>query len=158
MTLASQIGRTLGGRRIDGVEVDHSAHAFAGCFADPAAHPALLAGRSVSGAASWGVMVEIATDDTRIVLDDGANPRLFAVGAALPAKHQLRLRFDEGSSLVLSIHLYGAIQAFHEGELDPHSEAAATPTATCSAGRAGTRRSGAASLSTCRARAATARS
>lgn len=64
VTHASQIERTLGGRRIDEVEVHHSAHAFAGCFGDPAAYPALLTGRSVSGAASWGGMVEIATRDS----------------------------------------------------------------------------------------------
>lgn len=117
VNLAGQITRTLSGRRIDEVEANHTPHGLTGFHGDPAAYPGLLTGRTLSAARSWGGLVEIAADGARIVLGDGAYPRLVAPGRVLPAKHQLRLRLDDGASLVVSVQMYGGIQVF-EGQND----------------------------------------
>lgn len=118
VTLAGQIQRVLTGRRIDEVEVNHTPHGMTGFHGDPAAYPVLLTGCHVTRATSWGGLVEITADDQRIVLGDGATPRLYAQGEALPAKHQLRLTLDDGASLVVSVQMYGGIQVFADSQDD----------------------------------------
>ncbi|MDD4774464.1 MAG: endonuclease VIII, partial [Eubacteriales bacterium] len=43
------------------------------------------------------------------VLFDGVNIRYFASGEKIPEKHQLRVEFDDNSSLVCSVQMYGGI-------------------------------------------------
>ena len=45
-------------------------------------------------------------------------PRLIPPGETVPAKHQLRLDLDDGSTLVVAVAMYGGIQVFGDGEND----------------------------------------
>lgn len=125
VTLADQIRRTLVGRRIEEVEANHTPHGMTGFRGNPAAYPALLTGRTVTGATAWGGLVQVEAGDVRLVLGDGANPRLIPAGEPLPARHQLHLGLDDATSLVVTVQMYGGIQAFHDGENDsPYYEVA----------------------------------
>ena len=50
----------------------------------------------------------------RLVFGDGTNIRYLAPGNKLPDKHQLLVEFDDSSSLVCSVQMYGALWAFDE--------------------------------------------
>src|SRR5665647_1604516 len=86
-----------------------------------------VAGRTISGATSSGGHLVIAADELRIVLSEGAFPRLYAAGAPMPAKHQLRINLDDGGTLAVAVTMYGGIQVFHDGENDnPYYRVATT--------------------------------
>ena len=115
--LAAQATSLMAGRAVVAAEARHTAHKLSWYFGDPAAYGDLLTGRTVTGARSWGGHLELVLDDdVRVVLSDGAVPRLFGPGTAVPERHQLRMDLDDGSAFVVTIAMYGGIQAFHDGE------------------------------------------
>ena len=117
--LARQAADLLTGRTVSAAEAGHSPHRFTWYTGDPAAYRVLLAGRTVLGARAWGGHLELVLDDgLLLVLSEGTVPRLLGPGEAVPAKHQLCLALDDGAHLVVTVAMYGGIQAFHDGEAD----------------------------------------
>lgn len=117
--LAAQAGTLLSGRTVVGAEAQHTPHTFTWYFGEPAGYGALLGGRSILGARAWAGHLELVLDDdVLVVLSEGATPRLLAAGARVPDRHQLRLDLDDGSTVVVTVAMYGGIQAFHDGEND----------------------------------------
>lgn len=129
ITIAGQIGRRLSGRTVTGVVAAASPHRFAWFTGSPDSYPAHLNGTTVAGATSHGGFVDILLGDLELRLSDGANPRLWPAGSPVPAKHQLRLDFDDGSALTVSVAMYGGIQLFPAGwdEEPYHRTACTTP-------------------------------
>lgn len=117
-TLARQCAETLRGKRIARVIANTSPHRLAFFHNDPGGYDSLLAGTTIDGATARGGMVEIATDDRRLVFGDGANLRYYADPARVPAKHQLAVQFADDSVLVVTVQMYGALWAFVDGTLD----------------------------------------
>ena len=117
-TIAKQLNQTVAGKQIASVEANASPHGFAFYSGDPEGYPALLEGRTVERAEALAGQVEITLGDARLLFGDGANIRYYAAGEKLPAKHQLCVRFTDGSTLVCTIQMYGGIWAFLEGEND----------------------------------------
>jgi formamidopyrimidine-DNA glycosylase len=118
VTLARQAGDALVGRTIVDAEANHTPHKLMWFFGDPAQYRDLLVGATVTGATHWGGHVELAAEDLRILVSEGATPRLLPPGQDAPPKHQLRLDLDGGSTLVVAVAMYGGIQVFHDGEND----------------------------------------
>jgi formamidopyrimidine-DNA glycosylase len=117
-TLARQAADALVGRVIVDAEADHTPHKLMWYFGEPDRYPDLLGGEAISGATFCGGHLELAAGELRILLSEGAIPRLLPPGAPAPAKHQLRLDLDDGSTLVVAVAMYGGIQVFHDGEND----------------------------------------
>lgn len=63
-------------------------------------------------------------DDVRLVFSDGTNLRYFDPGEKLPAKHQLHIGFEDGSSLICSVQMYGSLWALKEGQTEKYNECA----------------------------------
>ncbi|MGE5588773.1 MAG: endonuclease VIII [Clostridia bacterium] len=118
IVIARQVTETLSGRRIERAIANHSPHRFAWFHGDPAAYDSALRGRTIEGAVGFGSMVEISAGPMRIVLAEGTSPRYYRQDDKLPAKHQLLLELDDGSSLVGSVQMYGAVWVFPDGEFD----------------------------------------
>ena len=59
--------------------------------------------------------MEIWAGPAWIVVGEGANLRYFSAGERLPSKHQLLIEFDDSSSLVGSVQMYGGLWAFPAG-------------------------------------------
>ncbi|NLE95274.1 MAG: endonuclease VIII [Dehalococcoidia bacterium] len=116
--LASQCNTTVRGKRITNVVAAHSPHKFAWYFGDPAKYEQLLYGKTIGESTSYGGQLEIAAGSARLVFSDGVNLRYFAAGERVPDKHQLLLQFEDGSSLVGSVQMYGGLSAFTEGAND----------------------------------------
>ena len=116
--LARQINETVTGKKITNAVAAQTPHKLAWYFGDPQEYKGLLTGRIISGATSYGGQVEIAASEANLVFSDGVNLRYFNKGAKLPDKHQLLLEFDDGSSLVGWVQMYGGLSAFQEGRND----------------------------------------
>ena len=114
--LAKQVNETVVGKKIKNVIAAQSPHKLAWYFGDPQDYKSLLTGKVVSKAVSYGGQVEITADNAKLLFSDGVNLRYYSKGEELPDKHQLLLEFDDGSSLVGSVHMYGGLSAFPEGE------------------------------------------
>lgn len=115
--LATQARTLLAGRTVVAAEAQHTPHKLTWYLGDPGSYGGLLAGRVVTGARSWGGHLELVLDDdVLVVLSEGAAPRLLPPGDAVPDRHQLRMDLDDGSTLVVTIAMYGGIQVFHDGE------------------------------------------
>lgn len=117
-TIAKQLNETVRGRTISWAVANASPHKFAFYHGDPAAYGPLLAGQVIGESAGIGAMLEISAGDRRIVLGDGANLRYYENAEKAPSKHQLLLELDDGSALVCSVQMYGAVFAFLSGQCD----------------------------------------
>ncbi len=118
LVLAGQINEELKGKRIKSVYTNRSPHKFAWFHGEPEDYPGLLADKVIEGAVQYGGMVEILAGEARLLFGDGVNLRYFSAGETLPAKHQLQLEFDDFSSLIGSVQMYGGLWAFPPGQFD----------------------------------------
>lgn len=117
-TLAKQAVDALGGRTITDVFNATHPHKFTWYSGDPASYRELLAGRKVLSAVGHGTFIDLLLDgDARIALSDGVNLRYYPAGADIPPKYQLLIAFDDESFVVLTVAMYGGINAF-QGVLD----------------------------------------
>jgi formamidopyrimidine-DNA glycosylase len=116
--LARQINETLVGKKVKNVIAAQTPHKLAWYFGDPREYRSLLAGKVISGATSYGGQVEIAAGKAKVLFSDGVNLRYYKKGEKLPDKHQLLLEFDDGSSLVGWVQMYGGLSAFPDGKND----------------------------------------
>lgn len=123
--LARQTNEHLQGRRVAHVLAGFSPHKWAWFHGDPADYAALLVGRTVEKADSYGGFVDIALDGARLLFAEGVNLRLLEPEEARPAKHQLLVDLDDGASLVGSVQMYGGLWAFAEGTFENPYRAAA---------------------------------
>lgn len=116
--LAQQVSQTVAGKRIKNVIAAQAPHKLAWYFGDPQEYRSLLTGKVISGATSYGGQVEITAGKAKLLFSDGVNLRYYNKGTKLPDKHQLLLQFDDGSSLVGWVQMYGGLSAFPEGKND----------------------------------------
>jgi formamidopyrimidine-DNA glycosylase len=113
--LAGQLNETVRGKAIRAVFANASPHKFAFFHGDPAEYGALLRGQVLGDSVGLGAMLEMEAGDRRLVFSDGANLRFYGNQDGAPAKHQLLLELDDGSALVCTVQMYGAVLAFREG-------------------------------------------
>ncbi len=118
-TLSRQLNGTVKGKRIESAEAGHSPHKFAWYTGDPAEYGKLLENRTVTEARASAGAVELAlSGGITLFFSDGTALRYHEPGAKLPEKHQLLLKFEDGSALTASVQMYGGIMAFPEDKVD----------------------------------------
>lgn len=134
ITLARQLSETVQNGHVQETLLPTAHHKFAFYEGDVEGYPALLTGRRFTGAEAVGPYVRMHFEGTTLLLRDGVNLRYLPPGAPLPEKRQLALRFEDGSALVTTVQMYGALQAFPGETLqNPYYEAAKnTPSALSS--------------------------
>lgn len=116
-TLAAQISQHLSGKTVISTTAAHSPHKFAWYHGDPADYPAKLNGACVNSARGLGMFVEISLSNCTLLFNDGVNLRLHPAAGPIPAKHQLLLDFEDGSSLSASVAMYGGVVCWAKDEL-----------------------------------------
>ena len=114
--LADQFAKTLKGKSVLNVTANKSPHKFAWFHGNPADYHALLAGKKVTGSDSFGGMAELQIDDVKLVFCDGTNIRYFCESDSLPQKHQLHIEFEDFTSMICSVQMYGAMWLLDEKE------------------------------------------
>lgn len=115
-TLAHQITQQLSGKTILSSAAAQSPHKFAWYHGDPAGYPAKLNGGKVLAARGIGMFMEITLSSATLLFSDGVNLRLHPAAGLIPAKHQLLLNIEDGSSLSASVAMYGGVVCWAEGE------------------------------------------
>jgi formamidopyrimidine-DNA glycosylase len=118
--LADQFTERLKGKKILNVYANKSPHKFAWFHGDPARYHALISGRTVTGADSFGGMAELQIEDYKLVFFDGTNIRYYGEGEILPQKHQLHIEFDDFTSVTCSVQMYGAMLLLNKNEEHGH--------------------------------------
>ena len=94
-TIAKQIREHLQGKIISYVEVLHKPHKFAWINSEQGSVADLLEGQTIAGASFHGGMLEITTEDSMLLLSDGAYPKYYENKKKFPKNHQLALYFDD---------------------------------------------------------------
>jgi len=116
--LSRQIRECLSGKEIKGVIVGQSPHKFA-FFTEPENYPFLLEGKKIKTAEGSGGFLQISVgDDVSLLIGDGGRVRFHQPGEKLPPKHQLLLKFNDGSALTVSIQMYGMIFCQKDEDID----------------------------------------
>lgn len=118
INLAKEINQEVGGKRILKVIANHSPHKFAWYHGDPDKYNDLLAGKVLGMATGYGSFLEIVVEDSVILFSEGIRLKLCKENDKLPPKHQLLLVFDDSTSLVASVQMYGGLWCFKEGEFE----------------------------------------
>lgn len=118
ITLSNQINQNLRGKDVIDVIANQSPHKFAWFYNDPSEYSLKLNDKTIEEANAYGGLVEINLGEINLLLGDGINLRYFDKEERLPPKHQLLVRFHDGSVLVVSVQMYGGIWCFKEGEFD----------------------------------------
>ena len=116
--LAKQVNETVIGKRIKDVVAAKSPHKFAWYYGDPKTYRGMLAGKVMSTASAYGGLLETAADNVVLLFGDGVSLRFFEKGEKLPDKHQLWIEFEDSSSLVSAVQMYGGLWVFPAGGFD----------------------------------------
>lgn len=124
-TLAKQFNDTLAGKTVLSAAANVSPHKFAWFTGEPEYYNERMTGRKIINAEAHGGMAEIHFDNgMRLIFCDGTNARYFNAESLLPKKHQLHVRFDDLTSLICSIQMYGAIWLFDKDQTDGYNQIA----------------------------------
>lgn len=115
-TIAKQVKEHLCGKIISYVEVLHTPHKFAWINSEQGSVEEHLEGQTIEGAAFHGGMLEITTEDSMLLLSDGAYPKYYEDKKKFPKNHQLALYFDDDTALFVSVQMYGLITVAPKGE------------------------------------------
>jgi formamidopyrimidine-DNA glycosylase len=118
IVLSRQLNETIVGKKIAEVVAAASEHKFAWFFGEPSEYGALLRGRVVGKTTPYGGRVEIEAEGAVLHFGEGVVLRYYKAGEKLPAKHQLLVTFDDDSSLVGTVAMYGGLWAFPAGAMD----------------------------------------
>lgn len=114
VVIADQVNSALQGKRIVHAVANQSPHAFAWYSGNPENYNDLLTGKVIGQAAAYAGTIEIAAGD--MVLSISAALRYYPQGRKLPPRHQLLLEFDDGSSLVGTIQMWGGLFCYPAGQ------------------------------------------
>lgn len=109
ITLARQLNETVRGKKIIEAKAAHTPHSFAWYAGDPARYSELMEGCVIEESTSIGSMVEMRLGEYSFVVGDGTNVRYFATGEKLPERYQTRITLEDGSSLICTVQMYGAM-------------------------------------------------
>lgn len=117
-SIARQLNKTISGKTIMNVTAAQHPHKFAWYYGDPQAYHELLQGKAIGKAFSHGGQVEIMAGEACILIGDGVNLAYLQEGEKLPSKHQLHIEFEDYSSIVASVQMYGGLWAYPTGQND----------------------------------------
>lgn len=113
--LANQMKEYLHGKVVDKVVVNQSPHKLAWFYGNPGNYPKQLVGRKVVGAKSVGGFVQLLFDEGyQLMFSEGVKLRFFQKGEKDPVKHQLLLTFDDETTLVAVVQMYGGLFCYKD--------------------------------------------
>ena len=118
INIAKQLNQTIKGKVIKKVLANSSPHGFAFYFGDPGNYQSLLYGKTIGEAKAIAGFIEIEAGNVRMLFNDGVNIRYYPAGVPVPIKNQLHVEFEDHSSIVCTVQMYGGLWVYHEGEND----------------------------------------
>lgn len=119
--ISRQAAGILTGKVVAQVIGANSPHKFTWYNGDPVHYPALLCGRRIEAVGGYGAFVDLVMDqDTHLLIGDGTHMRYYRAGEKYPPKYQTIVVLDDGSFLVFTVAMYGAIYAFRGAFDNPY--------------------------------------
>ena len=115
-TIATQVNEHLKGKIISYVELLHTPHKFAWVTCENGSVEEQLEGQTIEGARFQGGILEIDTEESMLLLSDGAFPKYYEEKKKFPKTHQLALYFDDDTALFVSVQMYGIIMVYPKGD------------------------------------------
>lgn len=116
--ISKQLNQTIKGKVIRNVSANSSPHGFAFYFGDPNNYHSILTGKVIEGAEAIAGQIEMKAENARVLFGDGTNIRYFRADKEIPKRHQLHIEFEDFSSIVCTVQMYGGLYAFLDGEND----------------------------------------
>ena len=127
LVLADQLNTILKSKIIIHITANASPHKFAWFYGQPEGYDALLSGRIVEGAYSYGGKVHIRlSGNGGFMFCEGISLRYYAGQSQLPKKHQLCVEFDDTSFLVCTVQMYGGIYGYEGTLINEYDDVART--------------------------------
>lgn len=111
--LSQQVSEILVGKKITKVLNASSHHKFTFYSGDPEKYSHILVGKQIIGSRGHGMFVDVIFEEnTYISVLDGTNMRYFSNEEKYPEKYQLLIIFEDETSLVFTVAMYGGIMAY----------------------------------------------
>jgi len=118
VTIAAQLKKELGGKTVTQVITGATPHKFAFFYGDQALYNERLAGKCVDDVVSHAGYVEIMAGNMRVQLAENPQIRYVGPNGGAPDRHQLCLRFDDGSALYCTAQMFAVLYVCAQGEND----------------------------------------
>lgn len=121
-TIARQMSEELEGKRIESAMRGNSPHKFAFYSGTPEEYETLLQGKTLGVVSAHGSHILTSIEpDHLLVLGGGGERILFHRSEkTLPKKHQLLLRFEDGTYLTVTVQGWGAVFLLRREEVADH--------------------------------------
>jgi formamidopyrimidine-DNA glycosylase len=124
VTIARQITKELKGKRIESGIRGNAPHKFAFYSRPAEEYEQILVDKTIGEARDWGSQILISVEPGHVLVLGGGGERIYLHGdeTTLPKKHQLLLRFTDGSYLSVTVQGWGSAQLFRSDEVsrNPH--------------------------------------
>lgn len=118
VVLARQLNETVTGKLIQKVIAAQNPHKFAWYNGLPENYPAMLEGKKIGKARSFGSWVELKAEEATMAFCEGVNLGFYPAGKKRPLKHQLLVEFEDGNALCATIQMYGGLYCFYGEDFD----------------------------------------
>ena len=115
--LSCQLETLLINKRIVNIIAGKTPHKFAWFYQDPKDYPNFINSEVIMDVKSYGGIIELETLNCRIILAEGVHLQYFSKDDLLPNKHQLAIEFDDKSTLICTVRMYGGLWAFPKGKV-----------------------------------------
>lgn len=116
INLARQLDQAIKNKIITAAVAGDIPHKFAFYQGDPAKYNDLLAGEHVRQAVPMGGYIDIKLENHCLILGEDIIMCYIAPGEHIPSKHQLLLHFSDGSAIIVTIKMFGALYVYPSGE------------------------------------------
>jgi len=118
ITLASQMAKSIAGKRIIDGDLGSSPHKFVWHNMKTEVFAAKIKGRTVGTAYSKGRWLFVPIEKGYILVfgECGGRIQLHESASMIPKKHHLSLRFDDGSALSATTQMWGAMELHEKGK------------------------------------------
>jgi len=114
--VSNQINTSLRDKVVTGVEVNHSPHKFAFFNKPLEEYEKSLMNKKVMGGDAYSSRIVVRFEDIDFLVWDGARLTYHNEFPPLASKHQLKLGFAVGESLLVSVQMYGGIELWKNGD------------------------------------------
>ena len=125
LIIAEQLNETVKGKKILEVKAAHTPHSFAWYTGEADFYSKVMEGRKIGKATGIGSMIEIElesdgrpSENYSFVVGDGANIRYLEPEVKLPERYQTGIVLEDGSALICTIAMYGAMFLIKPAEYD----------------------------------------
>lgn len=118
ITLSLQITEAFLGKKLNYILAGQSLHGFGWYHPEPEEYPLLLRGKVLTAVNSLNGQIELVFEDMHLVFNDGTTPRYLAPDDKDPKKHQLLIRFEDGSGFYCTVRMYGGMMIYPGGKTD----------------------------------------